>query len=170
MMPFEVIFEMTTIDKHVKFSKNTYKIALHGPAKCDRENPHIHIYLSSDVIPYNRFNFEISLIDILCYDEINLIYQRDTSKGKRITNINKCSWIGYSEIKNSFEDWLFERSKYPGYFTDNLDVIIWSYNNEFNIDNALLEYINCHGLKILNKYSDYFSIEDKMMYKDCFYF
>lgn len=41
MMPSEVIFEMTTIDKHVKFSKNTYKIALHGPAKCDRENLHI---------------------------------------------------------------------------------------------------------------------------------
>lgn len=169
-MPSEVIFEMTTIDKQVKFGKNNYKIALHGPAKNDRENPHIHIYLSNDVIPYNRFNFEISLIDILCYDEINLIYQRDKSKGKRITNRNKCSWIGYSEIKTGFEDWLFENTKYPGNFKYNLEVIIWSYNNESNIDNALLEYIKCHGLKILNKYSGYFSIEDKMLYKDCFYF
>lgn len=73
----EPIVEMATIGYGLKFGKDRFKVAIHGQSSGDRENPHIHIYLENDKMPYNKFNFEISLVDILCYDEINLIYQRD---------------------------------------------------------------------------------------------
>ena len=71
-----LIFEMATISRDVKLGKNRYKIAVHGTLSGDRKNPHIHIYLSTDNRLYNKFNFEISIVDILCYDEINLISTR----------------------------------------------------------------------------------------------
>ena len=74
------IVEMATIDKTVKVSKNTYRIALHGPAVGDRPCPHFHIYLANDVYPYKRFNIEISLIDLLCYDELNIVAIQDKEK------------------------------------------------------------------------------------------
>ena len=36
-----------------------------------------------------------------------ILYQRDMSCGKLNTNRSKCSWIGYTQLKNDFEDWLF---------------------------------------------------------------
>lgn len=93
--PSETIFEMTTISKAERWGNNTYRIAVHGTASGDREIPHVHIYLTNDNKPYNNFNFEISIIDILCKDEINLIYQRDRSKNKLIKNRSKCFWEGY---------------------------------------------------------------------------
>ena len=165
----ESIYEMATISKNEKWGNNQYRIATHGTAAGDRENPHIHIYLSSDDKPYNKFNFEISLTDILCYNEINLIYQRDISKNKKITNRNKCSWEGYRKIKEGFEEWLYKPSKTPGEFVDNLDALIYWYNEESNIiGNALLQYMKEHGLIILDKFNKYFSEEDKSMYKECF--
>lgn len=168
--PSERIFEMATISKNEKWGNYHYRIAVHGEATKDRENPHIHIYLSNDVKPYNLFNFEISLTDILSYDEINLIYQRDKSVGKIITNRNKCSWKNYSKIKEGFENWLFDNNvKIPGDFIDNLDAIIWWYNEESTgNDNYILKYIKNHGMKVLNKYKKYFSKEDIDKYEDCF--
>ena len=71
--PSEKIYEMATISKNEMWGNEHYKIAVHGPESNDRSNPHIHIYLANDHLPYNKFNFEISLTDILCNDEINLI-------------------------------------------------------------------------------------------------
>lgn len=158
LWPSEKIFEMATISKSERWGKDNYKIAIHGTAKGDRESPHIHIYLSKDDLPYNQFNFEISLTDILCYDEINLIYQRDKKANRLITNRNKCSWEGYRRIKDGFEDWLFEKSKFPGNFKDNLDTIIWCYNNESSnqSENPLKDYLDERGLKVLDKYKHYF--------------
>lgn len=157
--PSEQIIEMATISKVERWGNEQYRIATHGTAAGDRETPHVHIYLSNDTKPYNKFNFEISLIDILCYDEINLIYQRDKKANKLITNRNRCSWEGYNKILNGFEEWLFERSKMPGEFKDNLDAIIWCYNNESSSlsENPLLDYINERGLTILDKYKHYFN-------------
>lgn len=156
--PSENIFEMATISKAERWGNDNYKIAIHGTAKGDRETPHVHIYMSSDRIPYNQFNFEISLVDILCYDEINLIYQRDRKTNKLITNRSKCSWNGYKRIKEGFEDWLFDKCKLPGEFKDNLDAIIWSYNNESNLltDNPLKDYLDSRGFVVLDKYKHYF--------------
>lgn len=84
--------EMATISKDEKWGKYHYRIAVHGPASGDRTVPHIHIYLSSDKKPYNNFNFEISLIDIVCKDEINLIYQNDRYNNIQRINRNKCEW------------------------------------------------------------------------------
>lgn len=169
--PSEKIYEMATISKNEMWGNEHYKIAVHGPESSDRPNPHIHIYLANDHLPYNKFNFEISLTDILCNDEINLIYQRDVKTHKLITHRDKCTWIGYRKIKENFEEWLYSNKvKFPGEYIDNLDAIIWNYNNEndYRIQNPLLQYISEHGLKILNKYKKYFSEEDIDKYKECF--
>ena len=81
--PSETIFEMATISKTERWGNNIYRIAVHGTASGDRETPHIHIYLANDTKPYNKFNFEISIIDILCKDEINLIYQRSQKEHRK---------------------------------------------------------------------------------------
>ena len=150
------ILEMATISKSENWGSEHYRIAVHGPASGDRLVPHVHIYLTSDKKPYNQFNFEVSLIDILCYDEINLIYQRDTKNNILRSNRNKCSWEGYRKIKNGFEDWLFSKSSTPGDFKDNLDAIIYWWNEESDTI-TLKEYINSKGLKILDKYLIYFN-------------
>lgn len=157
------ILEMSTICKYIKWGNYNYRIAIHGPSSKDRDYPHIHIYFSDDVYPYKKFNFEISLIDILCYDEINLICQQDKYNKINIKNRNKCSWSGYRKIRNGFEEWLFDKPTIPGDFIDNLDAIIYEYNNEspYNIENKdenyLLEYIKDHGKKVLPQYLKYFN-------------
>jgi hypothetical protein len=72
------------------------------------------------------------------------------------SNRNKCSWEGYRKIKNGFEDWLFSKSSTPGDFKDNLDAIIYWWNEESDTI-TLKEYINSKGLKILDKYLIYFN-------------
>ena len=64
------LYEMATIAKDVSFNKEHKSVQIHGTNSGDRENPHIHIYNYNDKV---NFNFEISLIDIICKDEINLI-------------------------------------------------------------------------------------------------
>ena len=67
-----LLLEMVTFGR-INDGKDMYKIVIHGPASNDRPMPHIHIYLNNDVFPYSQFNFEISIVDIVCKDEINLI-------------------------------------------------------------------------------------------------
>ena len=157
------IMEMSTIDKKAKLGKSFYRIALHGPAVGDRPYPHIHIYDPKDKFPYKNFNFEISLIDLLCYDELNLICQQDKQNDINIKNRKNCSWNGYRKMRDDFEDWLSEPCiGIPGNFKDNLDALIWSYNNEApdNDDrNPLLDYIKDQGKKVLPKYQKYFKSE-----------
>ena len=167
----EPIVEMATIGYDLKFGKDRFKVAIHRPSSGDRENPHIHIYLENDKMPFNKFNFEISLTEILCYDEINLIYQRDVRNGIKRTNRNKCSWNGYFKLKEDFEDWLFSKSSKRGDFKDNLDAIIYFYNWESGgtrNSNPLLEYLKRKGMKIQNKFRNYFSEEDTNKYTVCF--
>lgn len=149
-----LIVEMVIIGYDLKFGKDRFKVAIHGTSSGDRENHHIHIYLENDKIPFNKFNFEISLVDILCYDEINLIYQRDVRNGIKRTNRVKCSCDGYFKLKEDFEDWLFSKSSKRGDFKDNLDAIIYFYNEE-NHNKTLFDYIEEHGLKVLDKYKNY---------------
>lgn len=154
------VLEMATVEQAIKWGKENYRIALHGPSVGDRPYPHVHIYLSKDKFPWNQFNFEISLVDLLCYDEINLILQQDRKKNLNIKNRNKCSWEGYRKIRDGFEDWLFDKPTYPGDFIDNLDVLIHEYNKESPYRgknyNSLLEYIKDQGKKVLPKYKKYF--------------
>lgn len=149
------IIEMSTAANDTKLGKNHYRIALHGPAAGDRPYPHIHIYRTDDRFPWKKFNFEISFVDILCKDEINLVCQEDRTKGVVRRNKIKCSWAGYKDIKDDFEDWLFDKSTKPGNFKNNLDYLIWSYDNE-SYDGALLKYIEDRGKKVLPKYKEYF--------------
>lgn len=151
------IVEMATIDKTVKVSKNTYRIALHGPAVGDRPYPHFHVYLANDVFHYKIFNIEISLIDLFCYDELNIVTIQDKERKINIKNRNKCSWYGYRKLHDKIEDWLEEPyTGLPGNFQNNLEALILSYDNESNESMSLLEYINDHVKKVLPKYEKYF--------------
>ena len=168
---WDYAIEMASIRRPI-LNKIYYHIALHGTDAGDRKRPHIHIYLDGDKRPFSKFNFEIALDEILCYDEINLITMRDKSKHVDIKNRNNCSWDGYTRLKNDFEDWLFsDNVEIRGDNQDNLDDIIYFYNQEYggtrNL-NPLLEYIKSKGMKILKKNEKYFSEEDKLKYKDCF--
>ena len=96
---------------------------------------------------------------------------RDKSKHIDIKNRNKCSWDGYMRLKDDFEDWLFSNPELRGDFIDNLDAIIYFYNQESysaNNSNPLLEYIKSKGMKIKNKFRKYFSEDDINKYIVCF--
>ena len=103
---WDYVIEMASIGYPV-LNKQKHYIALHGAHAGDRKRPHVHIYLENDIRPFSKFNFEIALDEILCYDEINLIRMVDSKKHIDIRNRNKCSWEGYNKLKNDFEDWLF---------------------------------------------------------------
>lgn len=167
----EQIEEMATIARGISLDKNRlYKIAIHGPSSKDREYPHIHIYDAKDT-SLKQFNFEISIVDILCSDELVLITQVDKSRRLHKMNRNSCSWEGYRKLKVAFEDWLYSSEvTFPGEFKDNLDAILWSYVNESpcNTMNSLLDYISSRGKKILPKFKEYFNPVEIAYYKDCF--
>lgn len=151
-----MIVEMATLGRPT-FNNARYHIAIHGTLAGDRETPHIHIYLNDDVRPYNKFNFEVSIVDVLCKDEINLIKMRDEKRNVRHNNRRQCSWAGYYKLRNDFEDWLFGKPTSPGNFKDNLEACVYWYNHEGDpkSDNAVRDYINSHGLTVLQKYKEY---------------
>ena len=70
----QLLLEMATFG-NIKANNNSYRIAIHGPATKDRPMPHIHIYLVQDKSPYISFNFEISLVDLVCNDQIVLFHR-----------------------------------------------------------------------------------------------
>lgn len=162
--------EMATIGRPI-LNKVRYKIAVHGLNADERKHPNFHIYLEEDISPFSKFNFEIALDEIICYDEINLIRMKDLSKNLDIKNRNKCSWNNYMKLYNDLYDWLYSNTNHRGNFIDNLDSIIYFYNHEsgdLRKSNYLLDYIKSHGMKILNKFKKYFSKEDLEKYNDCF--
>jgi len=148
--------EMATFGKP-RWGEIDYKVAIHSPIIKEREIPHIHIYQLND--PYhNMFDFEISLIDILCKDEINLIYQLDRSKNIMRTHRDECSWKGYSNIYKGLVEFLStnQNIKQYNYCENGLKASIEAYNAESNSrDNALKEYLVENDLTILPKYEKY---------------
>ena len=168
---WDYVVEMASIGYPV-LNKTNHYIAVHGTKAGDRQRPHVHIYLSDDKRPFSKFNFEIALDEILCYDEINLIRMKDQSKHIDRKNRNICSWNGYHKLYDDFDDWLFSNDvDVRGEFIDNLDAIIYFYNFEsggLKNSNQLLDYIKDHGMKILDKHKKYFSEEDIEKYKECF--
>lgn len=167
---WDYVIEMASIGYPV-LNKTKYLIALNGTYAGDREKPHVHIYLTGDKRPFSKFNFEIALDEILCYDEINLLRMKDKSKRIDFKNRNKCSWNWYEELRDDFGDWLFSTPELRGGFKDNLDAIIYFYNWESGgtrKSNPLLEYIKSKGMKMQDKFRKYFSKEDIKKYSVCF--
>ena len=155
------LLEMATFGKP-KWGQNLYKISVHGPATSDRKTPHIHIYLLNDT-KLSTFNFEISLVDILCKDEINLIYQIDRKNNIVRTHRRDCSWEGYASIYRGFKEFLTSNQNLGLYKNceNGLMASIEAYNNESNsLGNALKEYLDNKGLKVLQKYAKYFTDEE----------
>ena len=157
------LLEMATFGVE-KWGNDTYKIAVHAASTNDSPIPHLHIYLNTDRNPYSQFNFEISLIDILCKDEINLIFQYDRARNVNNRNRTECSWTGYREIKEGITKFLFSPCGTIrfGNFSDNLERGIFEWNRETdyvktinNNINVLREYFEVNNLKPLPKYEKY---------------
>lgn len=162
------VFEMATVGRPI-LNKTKYKISVNGLNAGERERPHFHIYLEQDSRPFNKFNFEIALDELLCYDEINIIRMKDEKRNIDITNRIRCSWSGYKKLYYDLEDWLYNNCDKRGDFIDNLDAIIYFYNEESSENkNTILEYIKSKGMKINPKYKKYFSENDLHIYKECF--
>ena len=124
-----VLLEMATFGR-INADNQLYRIAIHGPASGDRPMPHIHIYLANDHAPYTNFNFEVSLVDLVCYDKIVLVAQTDRSKNIRRTNKNECTWSGYKDLYNEFRKFLFSKPMkklYKNVAQNNLQVAIVNY-------------------------------------------
>ena len=157
------LFEMATIGTQ-RWENQMYSIQIHGASTADRNVSHIHIYLKNDHSK-KMFNFEISLIDLVSKDEINLIYQLDRTRNVKHTNKNHCSWNGYSGIYNGLREYLFGEVQLPQYknlCSDNLDAAIYAWNIEtdmsktLNGGNPMKEWLDEHGIRILPEYRIYF--------------
>ena len=161
----ELFSEMATIGYPV-IENTMYKIVIRGPDNNDRDQPHVHIYLKSDERPGTKFNFEVSLFDILTKDEINLVKQYDSTRNNRkvdIKNRADCSWEGYTWLKDGFIEFINEppngkfKLNNPTART-NLELIINKWNDESNDTsyNPLAEVIKDKKLEVLDKYKIYF--------------
>ena len=157
------LMEMATFGVE-RWGHTLYKIAVHGASTNDRPTPHLHIYLNNDINPYTQFNFEISLVDILCKNEINLIFQHDRARNVDNRNRLECSWTGYGEIKQGITDFLFSPciSTRFGNFSDNLERGIFEWNRETDYVktvndgiNVLRLYFNEHNITPLPQYEKY---------------
>lgn len=162
------ISEMATFGSG-KWGKTLYKAAVHGASTKDRELPHIHIYLFNERnFEKPRFNFEISIGDLISKDEINLICQIDHEKNIKRTNKTECSWEVYRDLEKEFKKFLFSKPTKKGYdeiYKDNLARAIDQWNEETvpnyeeNGVNPMKEYFDNHNIEILDKYKDYFVIK-----------
>ena len=143
----QLISEMATFGS-AKWGKNIYKVAIHGISAGDRPVPHIHIYLQNERNPRSPiFNFEVSLLDILQHDELNLIYQKDTNKNILITNRAKCSWTGYADIYHGLKAFLTQECDVPvfGQTVSNLGRAIYEWNKETDYNATINDRINILG-------------------------
>ena len=170
------ILEMATIKKDNFWNGEHFRVAVHGPTKNtlntpkDRPTPHIHIYLTRDVYPYNLFNFEISLVDIFAKGEYNLLKQKDNQtihKFKGVKEGLECSWIGYGDILDGLKSLLSTKvnvEKNNVICVDNLQYCIETYNEESNVmtENPFLDYIQEHHKEYLKL--DIFRINLKKYY------
>ena len=84
----------------------------------------------TDPEPYRRDEKAISPHNVFTNTSFMKSYIEKKKYNELINNRNKCSWNGYNKLKNDFEDWLFSKSKKRGDFIDNLDAIIYMYNEE----------------------------------------
>ena len=158
------LLEMATFGVE-KWGNRTYKIAVHGAGTSDRPTPHLHVYINTDARPGASFNFEISLVDLLCKGEVVLIYQYDRANNVKRTNRTNCSWEGYRDIYEGVKTFLFGQACKPskfGTFADNMERAIYEWNRETdfakteNGGNPLKEYLDAKGLVVLPQFERYF--------------
>ena len=145
-----------------QWGENHYRIAIHGLTADDRNVPHIHVYRQKERNTCSPvFNFEISLLDILTKDEINLIYQKDLEKNIQFTNRRDCSWTGYAEILKGMKNFLQKENPVPvfGKNVTNLERCIYEWNKETDYSAAVNSHINVfrnyieeHDIDVLPKY------------------
>lgn len=156
------LYEMETIGD-MRWGNNQFSIQIHGASTTDRPAPHVHIYLKND---HNkkRFNFEVSIVDLVSNDELVLIYQLDRKNNIKITNRDDCSWTGYADIFDGMKNFLFSPPQSPIYHAliDNLHAAIYAWNNETDMsatlagENPMKEWLDTKGIQVLPKYQKYF--------------
>lgn len=155
--------KMTFVANDVKLGNKLYRIAVHKVVSGDRPYPHVHIYMESlnEYFLYTNFDFEISLVDLLCVDNISelrcLVCQIDKLQGINRRNRKRCDWAGYRDLEYDFESWLYSKCDKPGNFIDNLDFLIYTYNRVNDEKDSVQNYIKKHHKKILPEFLKYFN-------------
>lgn len=132
--------EIIVIDKKAILDGKKRSVHIHG---IDPKEPHIHIC-------GRNFNFEISLVDLICQNKSVLIKMFD-KKNKINKKRKKCSWNGYFKMKRDFEEWLeCPEVKIEGNYRNNLDALIVSYNKltKNRTHNPILKYLSDRNLKV----------------------
>lgn len=164
----DFLIEMATCGVE-KWGNRTFKIAVHGASSADRPTPHVHVYLNNDQNPYRQFNFEVSLVDLFCTDQITPIYQLDEERNIKRTHRDECTWTYYKEIKKGLRTFFNSRctnNKF-GNFSDNLERVVYEWNRETDFvkteqgGNPLKDYFQEHNLVILPKYQKYLKEKDE---------
>lgn len=138
-MSIENMLEMVTIGVE-KWGDATYKIAVLS----DESTPLIHVYRNGE----EEFDLGVSLIDILCKDEINIVclFGNETD---------------YDDIITGLRNFLF-RPCVNKLFADNLERVIYDWNRETDFvkaeregKNVLAQYLTQNNFTPLPKYKKY---------------
>ena len=115
--------------------------------------PHLHILYDNP----RRFDFVVSLTDIVSTGRIQLYQQIDADRHLRIKNPKKTSWRQYESVREALAKFLFEPAPKPirGY-KSGLECALGVYNWEAyqTSDNPFLDYCQAHGIAILPQYAE----------------
>ena len=115
----------------------------------------IYSFVNNNFYIYKVTNISLFTREItVCIESIN-----NVKNGEDYSIIHIPFEDRYNDIKNDFEDWLESKCNKAGNFRNNLDFLIYTYNDENNEKDSLQNYIKNHGKTILPKYLKYF--EDK---------
>ena len=132
-----------------------YRIAIRSMAADERSIPHFHVY-SAELPLGADFEFEISLLDLLEKDELNLIYQKDLRNVKNQileSDPSKCSWNGYETMRDELRDFLAQKSEddicYPG--MTHLEMMIRRWDCENNDSDRVCDLVNMERLSDVAK-------------------
>jgi len=135
---------------------------IRGPEYDDGREPHFHITFANH--EGDDFRFEISLIDILAKDELNLVAMRDSRdpEGEIVHLIkDECSWKGYEDLREGVRAYLAEEETDSMRFLRKGDTHLhsivrawdWENHDEGICGYVLDDYLRQNGISVLPKYA-----------------
>lgn len=124
--------------------------------------PHFHLTLADR--GDQDFKFEISLIDILAKDEVNLVAMRDSRDPEHeiVHQLkDECSWEGYEDLRGGIRAYLAEDETDPMRFIRKGDthlhsiVRAWDWENHCDhiLGYVLDDYLRQNDIRVLPKYA-----------------
>lgn len=128
------------------------RLFVHPHLAGDLPFPHLHILYDNP----RRFDFVVSLTDIVSTGRIQLYQQIDADRHLRIKNPKKTSWRQYESVREALAKFLFESKPVRREYKSGLECALGIYNWEANqtSDNPFLDYCQEHGIAILPQYAE----------------